>query len=123
MFIADVDTRILQVFTEAYADVEREFEQVFATLFPGGEGRLLPPTPTTCSPPVSRWRPARPARRRSAFIALRWREVTDRRGDAGGHLPRPPLAVLCDGRGRGRLDDSNLRRLLTFSNSCARNPS
>jgi len=39
--IGDVDTRILQVFTEAYADVEREFSQVFAALFPGGEGRLL----------------------------------------------------------------------------------
>ena len=39
--IADVDDRILQVFAEAYADVEREFSQVFATLFPGGEGRLL----------------------------------------------------------------------------------
>ena len=39
--IADVDHRILQVFTEAYNDVEREFTQVFATLFPGGEGRLL----------------------------------------------------------------------------------
>ncbi|AKK27058.1 chromosome segregation protein SMC [Mycobacterium sp. EPa45] len=39
--IADVDARILQVFAEAYADVEREFEQVFSTLFPGGEGRLL----------------------------------------------------------------------------------
>ncbi len=39
--IADVDARILQVFTEAYADVEREFSQVFSTLFPGGEGRLL----------------------------------------------------------------------------------
>ncbi|HEY5149893.1 MAG TPA: chromosome segregation protein SMC [Mycobacterium sp.] len=39
--IADVDNRILQVFTEAYVDVAREFEQVFATLFPGGEGRLL----------------------------------------------------------------------------------
>lgn len=39
--IAEVDTRILQVFTEAYADVEREFSQVFSTLFPGGEGRLL----------------------------------------------------------------------------------
>lgn len=39
--IADVDSRILQVFTEAYHDVEREFTQVFATLFPGGEGRLL----------------------------------------------------------------------------------
>lgn len=33
--IADVDTRILQVFAEAYADVEREFSQVFSTLFPG----------------------------------------------------------------------------------------
>ena len=39
--IADVDDRILQVFTEAYADVEREFREVFATLFPGGEGQLL----------------------------------------------------------------------------------
>ena len=38
--VAEVDERILQVFTEAYADVEREFVQVFATLFPGGEGRL-----------------------------------------------------------------------------------
>ena len=39
--IADVDERILQVFTEAYADVEREFRDVFSALFPGGEGRLL----------------------------------------------------------------------------------
>lgn len=39
--VADVDARILQVFSEAYADVEREFSQVFSTLFPGGEGRLL----------------------------------------------------------------------------------
>ena len=39
--ISGVDDRILAVFTEAFADVEREFSQVFATLFPGGEGRLL----------------------------------------------------------------------------------
>lgn len=39
--VEEVDARILQVFTEAYADVEREFEQVFAKLFPGGEGRLV----------------------------------------------------------------------------------
>ncbi|UXA19744.1 chromosome segregation protein SMC [Mycobacterium sp. SMC-4] len=44
--IAEVDTRILQVFEEAYADVEREFSQVFSTLFPGGEGRLLLTDPT-----------------------------------------------------------------------------
>lgn len=39
--VAEVDARILQVFTDAYADVEREFVQVFAALFPGGAGRLL----------------------------------------------------------------------------------
>ena len=39
--IAGVDERILEVFTEAYTDVQREFSQVFAALFPGGEGRLL----------------------------------------------------------------------------------
>jgi chromosome segregation protein len=38
--VADVDARILQVFSDAYADVEREFSSVFAALFPGGEGRL-----------------------------------------------------------------------------------
>ncbi len=39
--VDEVDARILQVFAEAYADVEREFGQVFSSLFPGGEGRLL----------------------------------------------------------------------------------
>ncbi len=39
--IKEVDDRILEVFTAAYADVAREFETVFATLFPGGEGRLV----------------------------------------------------------------------------------
>jgi chromosome segregation protein len=38
--VADVDARILQVFSEAFTDVEREFADVFASLFPGGEGRL-----------------------------------------------------------------------------------
>jgi len=38
--VADVDARILQVFSDAFADVEREFRAVFAALFPGGEGRL-----------------------------------------------------------------------------------
>jgi chromosome segregation protein len=39
--IAEVDEKILEVFTEAFHDVAREFETVFTTLFPGGEGRLL----------------------------------------------------------------------------------
>jgi chromosome segregation protein len=39
--VREVDDRILEVFSSAYADVAREFEVVFATLFPGGEGRLV----------------------------------------------------------------------------------
>ena len=39
--VKEVDERILEVFTSAYHDVAREFETVFATLFPGGEGHLI----------------------------------------------------------------------------------
>lgn len=39
--IEDVDAKILQLFTDAWHDVEREFPKVFNTLFPGGEGRLI----------------------------------------------------------------------------------
>jgi chromosome segregation protein len=39
--VRDVDERIHDVFAQAYADTAREFETVFATLFPGGEGRLV----------------------------------------------------------------------------------
>jgi len=39
--IREVDSRILAVFADAFADVAKEFEKVFATLFPGGEGRLI----------------------------------------------------------------------------------
>lgn len=39
--IADVDATILQLFTEAWQDVEVAFPEVFSTLFPGGAGRLV----------------------------------------------------------------------------------
>jgi chromosome segregation protein len=39
--VREVDERVEQVFTEAFADTAREFEGVFARLFPGGEGRLV----------------------------------------------------------------------------------
>jgi chromosome segregation protein len=44
--VDEVDARILQVFTDAYTDVEREFGIVFEALFPGGEGRLQLTDPT-----------------------------------------------------------------------------
>jgi chromosome segregation protein len=39
--VKDVDEKILEVFSAAYTDVAREFEIVFSTLFPGGEGRMI----------------------------------------------------------------------------------
>jgi chromosome segregation protein len=39
--VREVDERVEQVFTEAYADVSRAFDATFARLFPGGEGRLV----------------------------------------------------------------------------------
>ncbi|MGP9018304.1 chromosome segregation protein SMC [Streptomyces sp. BR1] len=39
--VKEVDERVEQVFSEAYRDTAREFEGVFARLFPGGEGRLI----------------------------------------------------------------------------------
>lgn len=39
--VREVDDRVQQVFSEAYADVEKAFDSTFARLFPGGEGRLV----------------------------------------------------------------------------------
>lgn len=38
--IDDVDSTVLRVFKSAYEDTAEQFQHVFATLFPGGEGRL-----------------------------------------------------------------------------------
>ena len=39
--VREVDERVQQVFTEAYADVSEAFQATFDRLFPGGEGRLV----------------------------------------------------------------------------------
>jgi len=39
--VKEVDDRVQEVFAAAFADTAREFEQIFARLFPGGQGRLL----------------------------------------------------------------------------------
>jgi chromosome segregation protein len=39
--VDEVDAKVEQVFTEAWYDVEREFQHVFSRLFPGGEGALI----------------------------------------------------------------------------------
>jgi chromosome segregation protein len=39
--VREVDARVEEVFTLAYADVANAFDETFARLFPGGEGRLV----------------------------------------------------------------------------------
>ncbi|MBV9206349.1 MAG: AAA family ATPase, partial [Actinobacteria bacterium] len=39
--VKEVDDRVREVFASAYADTAREFEQLFARLFPGGQGSLV----------------------------------------------------------------------------------
>jgi len=39
--IREVDERVQQVFTSAYADVAEEFKSIIARLFPGGDGSLV----------------------------------------------------------------------------------
>ncbi len=63
--IREVDERVQQVFTAAYADVAREFEAIIGRLFPGGEGRLVLTDPDDMLPPASTSRRGRRARRSS----------------------------------------------------------
>lgn len=39
--VREVDEKVQEVFTQAYADTAREFESIFKRLFPGGDGRLI----------------------------------------------------------------------------------
>jgi chromosome segregation protein len=41
LVVDEVDSRVREVFAAAFHDTAREFEVVFDTLFPGGEGRLV----------------------------------------------------------------------------------
>ncbi len=101
--IKEVDERVQTVFAEAFEDTAAQFVRVFARLFPGGEGRLVLTDPSdmlTTGIEVE----ARPAGQedQAALPALRRRKVADGGGPAGGDLQGPALAVLRDGRGRGR---------------------
>jgi chromosome segregation protein len=39
--IKEVDDRVQQIFIEAYEDVAKHFKDIFARLFPGGDGKLI----------------------------------------------------------------------------------
>ena len=101
--VREVDERVEQVFTEAFADTAREFEGVFSRLFPGGEGRLVLTDPSNMLDDRARRRGAPAGQEgQAAVAALGRRAVADRRGDAGRDLQGAAEPVLRHGRGRGR---------------------
>jgi chromosome segregation protein len=113
--IADVDDRILQVFAEAYADVEREFTQVFSTLFPGGEGRLLLTNPDdmlTTGIEVEARPPGKKIKRLS-LLSGGEKSLTAVAMLVAIFRARPSPFYVMD-EVEAALDDSNLRRLISL---------
>jgi chromosome segregation protein len=111
--VEDVDARILQVFTEAYADVEREFEQVFSSLVPGGEGRLLLTDPSdmlTTGVEVEARPPGKKVKRLS-LLSGGEKSLTAVAMLVAIFRARPSPFYVMD-EVEAALDDVNLRRLL-----------
>ncbi|QHG84071.1 chromosome segregation protein SMC [Rhodococcus rhodochrous] len=111
--VEEVDARILQVFTEAYADVEREFEQVFAKLFPGGEGRLVLTDPSdmlTTGIEVEARPPGKKVKRLS-LLSGGEKSLTAVAMLVAIFRARPSPFYVMD-EVEAALDDTNLRRLI-----------
>lgn len=113
--VSDVDARILQVFTDAYADVEREFREVFAALFPGGEGRLLLTDPSdmlTTGVDVEARPPGKKVKRLS-LLSGGEKSLTAIAMLVAIFRARPSPFYIMD-EVEAALDDTNLRRLLAL---------
>ena len=123
--IKEVDDRVQQVFTEAYADTAREFERIFDVLFPGGEGRLVLTEPDDMLATGIDFE-ARPPGKKVKRLSLLsgGRAVADRDRLPGRHLQGPAVAVLRAGRGRGRAGRHQpAAAAAASSRSCGRAPS
>jgi chromosome segregation protein len=113
--VQDVDNRILQVFSEAYADVEREFVEVFKTLFPGGDGRLVLTDPSnmlTTGIEVEARPPGKKVKRLS-LLSGGEKSLTAVAMLVAIFRARPSPFYVMD-EVEAALDDTNLRRLITL---------
>ncbi|MDQ0735217.1 chromosome segregation protein SMC [Arthrobacter agilis] len=113
--IRDVDERVEQVFTAAYRDTAEQFERVFATLFPGGEGRLVLTDPTdmlTTGIEVEA-RPAGKKIKRLSLLSGGERSLTAVALLVAIFKARPSPFYVMD-EVEAALDDTNLGRLITI---------
>ncbi|MFP5022943.1 chromosome segregation protein SMC [Pseudonocardia phyllosphaerae] len=113
--VREVDDKILETFTTAYHDVAREFETVFATLFPGGDGRLVltdPDDMLTTGIEVEARPPGKKVKRLS-LLSGGERSLTAMALLVAIFRARPsPFYVLDEIE--AALDDVNLRRLISL---------
>ncbi|WP_448640602.1 chromosome segregation protein SMC [Geodermatophilus sp. URMC 63] len=113
--VREVDGRIHDVFAAAFADVAREFEGVFATLFPGGQGRLVltdPEDMLTTGVEIEARPPGKKVKRLS-LLSGGERSLTAVALLVAIFRARPsPFYVLDEVE--AALDDVNLGRLLTL---------
>ncbi|GAA3750232.1 chromosome segregation protein [Spinactinospora alkalitolerans] len=113
--VKEVDDRVQEVFTSAYADVEREFAGIFGRLFPGGEGRLIPTEPgdmLTTGVDVEARPPGKKVKRLS-LLSGGERSLTAVAFLAAIFKARPSPFYVMD-EVEAALDDTNLQRLLVI---------
>ncbi len=113
--VKEVDERVEQVFTDAFHDTAREFEKVFARLFPGGEGRLVLTDPTdmlTTGLDVEARPPGKKVKRLS-LLSGGERSLTAVALLVAIFKARPSPFYVMD-EVEAALDDTNLGRLLTI---------
>uniref|UniRef100_UPI000474C20A AAA family ATPase n=1 Tax=Actinoalloteichus spitiensis TaxID=252394 RepID=UPI000474C20A len=111
--VKEVDEKILEVFSTAYTDVAREFEIVFATLFPGGEGRLVLTDPDdllTTGVDVEARPPGKKVKRLS-LLSGGEKSLTAVAMLVAIFRARPSPFYVMD-EVEAALDDTNLRRLI-----------
>ena len=113
--IKEVDNRVQQVFTEAFADTSAQFDRVFARLFPGGEGRLVLTDPNdmlTTGIEVEA-RPAGKKIKRLSLLSGGERSLTAVALLVAIFKARPSPFYVMD-EVEAALDDTNLGRLITI---------
>ncbi|MGZ4664183.1 MAG: AAA family ATPase, partial [Frankiaceae bacterium] len=111
--VKEVDERVREAFRDAFADTAREFEKVFATLFPGGEGRLVltDPEDMLLTGIEVEARPAGKKVRRLSLLSGGERSLTALALLLAIFRARPSPFYILD-EVEAALDDRNLGRLL-----------
>jgi chromosome segregation protein len=111
--IKEVDDRVQSIFMEAYEETAKHFEEIFARLFPGGDGRLIltdPDNPLTTGVDVEARPPGKRVKRLS-LLSGGEKSLTAVAMLVAIFKARPsPFYVLDEVE--AALDDVNLERLL-----------